>query len=94
LIFHNQKLEVQTHTSADGNTRSISQLQITEQNCLNAGIIILNKWWFKANKLSLNFDETNCIKLSIHNRTCFDLNIWYNNKKLAGTTKLLLTKRV
>jgi hypothetical protein len=49
------------------------------QNCMNDVIPSLKKW-FKANKLTLNFDKTDVLKFCINSKTYFSLNIGYNNK--------------
>jgi hypothetical protein len=49
------------------------------KNIMNDVFANRNKW-FKANKLVLNFDKTNCIKFAIKNNTCPSLNIGFDNK--------------
>jgi hypothetical protein len=49
------------------------------KNTINGIYVILQKW-FKANKLTSNFDKTNFMKFPTNIKTCINLGISYNNK--------------
>jgi hypothetical protein len=51
------------------------------QNRTNDVFASLNKW-IKANKLTLNFDKTNFMKFCTNNKTCFNLNVEYDDKSV------------
>jgi hypothetical protein len=57
---------------------------------INDVFAIRNKW-FKANKLTSNFDKTNFMKFATNNKTCINLNIGYYNKTIeeVGATEFL-----
>jgi hypothetical protein len=38
--------------------------------------------WFKANKLSSNFDKTNFMKFTTNNKTSINFNIGYDDKTI------------
>jgi hypothetical protein len=76
---------------ADDSSISISNGEIDYfQNCMNNVFTSLSKW-FKADKLTLNFDKTNLVKLSTKSKTCINVYIWFDNKTTeeVETTKFL-----
>jgi hypothetical protein len=60
------------------------------QHFFNDVFVSQNKW-FEANKLTLNFDETNLIKFTTNNKTRINSDIGCNDKTIEQvlTTKLL-----
>jgi hypothetical protein len=44
------------------------------------------KYWFKANLLTLNFNETYYIQFMTKNSSAININIGYDNKKIANST--------
>jgi hypothetical protein len=59
------------------------------QNSINDVFADLNNW-FKANKLTLNFDKTNFIKFTTNNKTSINFNIGYDKTvEEVLTTKFL-----
>jgi hypothetical protein len=60
------------------------------QICMNDVFAGLNKW-IEGNKLTLNFDETNFMKLCTTNKNCVNLSIRYVDKTTeeVETTKFL-----
>jgi hypothetical protein len=57
------------------------------QNSINDIFADLN--WFKANKLTLNFDKTNFMKFTTNNKTSINFNIGYDDRT---TEEVLSTK--
>lgn len=50
--------------------------------------------WFKANFLTINFNEAHFIQFTAKSKYVSDINITYDNKQIVPTTKYKVSSRI